>query len=218
MPPYAASPRTPARQGPRQDAIHLQDQTEPIGLMGTQTASPTGPGPGSVEEPDFGAWLPSALMVLGVSLATWMMVRMLIRRRKRLPLTPGTPHERLEAIREQARKRAQLQAFGAEVHELVERLAAQLDNKAARMELLLQDADERIRKLERMQRIERKRVSAESERASDPTSGHESDPVTDPVTDRVYELADQGEKPVEIAKQLNQHVGQVELILALRRA
>lgn len=214
MPSCAAGPRTPARQGPRQDAIQLQDQTEPIDLLGTQTASPAGPGPGPVEEPDFGAWLPPALMVLGVSLATWMMVRMLIRRRKRMPLTPGTPHERLEAIREQAKKRAQLQAFGAEVHELVERLAAQLDNKAARIEQLLQDADERIRKLERMQRIERKRASAEPERTSDLTLGHEPDPVTN----RVYELADQGEKPVEIAKQLNQHVGQVELILALRRA
>ncbi len=192
----------------------MQDQTQPIDLMGTQTASPSEPSPGSVEEPDFGAWLPPALMILGVSLATWMMVRMLIRRRKRLPLTPGTPHERLEAIREQAKKRAQLQAFGAEVHELVERLAAQLDNKAARMELLLQDADERIRRLERMQRLDRNRASADSEHQSGHTIGHESDPVTN----RVYELADQGEKPVEIAKQVNQHVGQVELILALRRA
>ena len=212
MPYHAASPRTKARRDPRQDAIHLQDQTEPIDLMGvsTQDAIPSG----EVVDPDFGSWLSPALMVLGVSLATWMMVRMLIRRRKRLPLTPGTPHERLEAIRVQAKKREQLHAFGADVHELVQRLATQLDNKAARMEQLLRDADERIRKLERMQRIEHTRAPVDSEHTSDGTIGHEPDPVTN----RVYELADQGEKPIEIARQLNQHVGQVELILALRRA
>lgn len=182
--------------------------------MTTQDAARSDPGSAEGDGPDFGSWLSPALMILGVSLATWMMVRMLIRRRKRISITDGPPHERLEAIRVQARKREQLHAFGADVHELVQRLATQLDNKAARMEQLLRDADERIRKLERMQRIDRNRTPVDTEHASGDTIGNEPDPVTN----RVYELADQGEKPVEIARQVNQHVGQVELILALRRA
>lgn len=196
----------------------MQDQTQPIDLLGVNTQDAARSDPGSIGsqgvDPDFGSWLSPALLLLGVSLATWMMVRMLIRRRKRLLIPTGTPHDRLDAIRVQAKKREQLHAFGADVHELVQRLATQLDNKAARMEQLLRDADERIRKLERMQRIASDLPSVASEHQSD----HLSEDKPDPVTNRVYELADQGEKPIEIARQLNQHVGQVELILALRRA
>lgn len=38
----------------------------------------------------------------------------------------------------------------------------------------------------------------------------------DPLTGEIYRLADQGMPHVEIARRLNQHVGKVELILALR--
>ena len=38
----------------------------------------------------------------------------------------------------------------------------------------------------------------------------------DPITREVYELADAGHAPVEIARKLGQHTGKVELILALR--
>ena len=38
----------------------------------------------------------------------------------------------------------------------------------------------------------------------------------DPLTTTVYELADAGHGPVEIAQQLEEQVGKVELILALR--
>lgn len=40
----------------------------------------------------------------------------------------------------------------------------------------------------------------------------------DPVAGRVYELADSGLSPVQIASMLHEHTGKVELILALRRA
>jgi hypothetical protein len=46
-----------------------------------------------------------------------------------------------------------------------------------------------------------------------PAPGEE--PV-DPVTRCVYELADKGLEPMAIARQLDQHIGKVELILALR--
>jgi hypothetical protein len=38
----------------------------------------------------------------------------------------------------------------------------------------------------------------------------------DPLARRVYELADGGMDAVAIARQLNEHVGKVELMLALR--
>jgi hypothetical protein len=39
---------------------------------------------------------------------------------------------------------------------------------------------------------------------------------TDPLNRRIYEMADQGLPPVEIARSLNQQTGKVELVLALR--
>jgi len=41
-------------------------------------------------------------------------------------------------------------------------------------------------------------------------------PSGDLVSRKVYELADEGVPSVEIAKRLDQHLGKVELILALR--
>lgn len=41
---------------------------------------------------------------------------------------------------------------------------------------------------------------------------------TDPLADSVYQLADDGLGPEQIARQLDEHVGKVELILALRAA
>ena len=43
-----------------------------------------------------------------------------------------------------------------------------------------------------------------------------SEPPSDPLTRQIYEMADQGTTPVEIAQQLDEQVGKVELILALR--
>ncbi len=197
----------------------MQAQPDPLQRLGTRaegapgvSGAPGGASDGASEglpEGDFGAWLQPAFLLLGVSLLTWMMMRIYIRRRQRISITEGTPQERLAAIHTQARKRAHIDGFAADVHELVQRLASQVDVKAARIEQLLEDADERIRKLERMNRTDQAHAAREPEPVPD------DEP--DRVTSQVYELADRGEKPIEIARQLNQHVGQVELILALRR-
>lgn len=42
------------------------------------------------------------------------------------------------------------------------------------------------------------------------------DATLDPLTRGVYNLADQGYAPVQIAQELEEHIGKVELILALR--
>ncbi|MCK4872158.1 MAG: hypothetical protein KAS72_05500 [Phycisphaerales bacterium] len=45
-----------------------------------------------------------------------------------------------------------------------------------------------------------------------------TEPPDDPLTRRVYQMADRGAEPVEIAQTLDEQVGKVELILALRSA
>jgi len=96
----------------------------------------------------------------------------------------------------------------ADVDELSRRLAEELDRKAARLERLIAEADERLGRLE-----------AALRRTGSAADGHvgPGEGALDPVSVQVYELADRGYSAVEIAQSLGQHVGKVELILALRR-
>ncbi|MFZ4573101.1 MAG: hypothetical protein ACOYN0_01810 [Phycisphaerales bacterium] len=75
-------------------------------------------------------------------------------------------------------------------------LIAELDRRAADLEVLIANADERIKTL---------RESTASQ-------------TQDPLHARIYALADAGRRPIDIAKETGCPTGQVELILSLRRA
>ncbi len=140
-----------------------------------------------------------------------------------------------------------------EAHESVRHLINALDTRCRTLEILLRQADDRIRQLEdalddrvgasisptRTALPGRARRTEEDEHATpstDPVA--ESEPADDarrsprvevtpagaayfhapidPLTANVYELADRGRSPLEIARYLDEQVGKVELILALR--
>ena len=117
-----------------------------------------------------------------------------------------------------------------DMEELSQRLAADLDKRAGRLEELVAHADERIARLERLAAatsggrmhsgpapmIETKRPAGGGGAGARP---HPLDPVidVDPITTQIYRLADEGLPPVEIARRLSQHTGKVELIIALRQ-
>ena len=135
-------------------------------------------------------------------------------------------------------------------HESVRLLMTALDTRCKTLEVLLRQADDRIRRLEdalddrvgasisptRTAVPERaRRAPAETSAsvspspaagavASDeapsvkvaPYGAEYFSEVVDPLTANVYELADRGRTPVEIARNLDEQVGKVELILALR--
>lgn len=105
----------------------------------------------------------------------------------------------------------------ADAEEVTRRLAAIMENKAARLEVLLERAEKQAEALEAAVR------RAEGAGGVGPgAGGGEAEPpaalAMDPVHRRVYELADRGMRPVEIARELERPTGQVELILSLRRA
>lgn len=100
--------------------------------------------------------------------------------------------------------------------ELTERLASVLDEKAARLEELLEHAERRIAELEKL-------VAANGwDGIGDGTGLSLRRPTEnaaggiEPMTEKIYALADSGLKPLQIAQQLHQHIGKIELILALR--
>ncbi len=149
------------------------------------------------------------LMVVGVLLLGILMT-MSIRGKiaKRNAQIPS-PRERIEEIKSRGAQVGPAQAAESKIVETTRHLAAQIDNKAERLELLLAEADQRIANLTRA--VE----DASGSTGALPDSGSVSEPH-DPLHASVYELADAGHDPIQIARQLNEQVGKVELILALR--
>ncbi|MFI4897733.1 MAG: hypothetical protein ACIARR_07900 [Phycisphaerales bacterium JB059] len=172
-------------------------------------------------------FLPGALLAFGVLVLVMVMVRLLRRNlSKNAPANSGTPKERIERIRAEASARPPAETFQADAEELTRRLAAILDNKAARLELLIEEADERLARLDRASIGASVSVRpVEPDAGAFRTSAPEPAPVapapqhaaSDPTHRQIYELADAGLGPVEIAQRLDQPIGQVELILNLRR-
>lgn len=104
------------------------------------------------------------------------------------------------------------QGLAADLHDTARRLGAQLDNKAHRLEKLIEEADQRIAALGHR--------TGPAENASDgapaPPTRSNGERQIDSLTQEVYEQADAGRSAVEIAQRLDEQVGKVELILALR--
>jgi hypothetical protein len=95
-----------------------------------------------------------------------------------------------------------------EARELSAILDDQVDQAAQRLDRLIAAAQERVIRLERLERT--------GDYAGGP-GGRIGPPPVDPLNQTVYQLADEGLPPVEIARKLQQHTGKVELILALRK-
>jgi len=155
----------------------------------------------------FGALTPGFLSTAGVLLITLCVVSMLRRRLKARHAHHADPSRTRPTAAADARARLEarrsIDASLADAEDLVRRFAAHLDTKAARLEKLIRDADDRIARLSASARAQ-PHPPAEPERPADPISRD------------VYDLADQGLPPIEIAQRLSEGVGKVELILALR--
>lgn len=93
------------------------------------------------------AWLPTGMAVLGFAIIAWTMLRGAKRRGRSVRgQMEVSPRERLERLRESA-ERERVQDYASDAVELTQRLAAQLDAKAALLEELIARADERLSRL-----------------------------------------------------------------------
>jgi len=155
--------------------------------------------------PDGPAYLPTVLAIFGFVVIGWTMLRSLRKRAARPSSMAEPPRERIEKLREEAAARASVESVMADAVELRQRLAAQLDSKAAMLERLIAEADDRLARLR-------------SQPGGAPTPESPSRPQSDPLRHEIYRLADEGLDPLEIAQRVDQPRGHVELTLALRRA
>ncbi len=129
----------------------------------------------------------------------------------------------------------ELAALLGELEETSRRLTAQLDNRYTKLELLIVEADEKIRKLEGLAAHSTgSPQSPQSPKTASIAAAAVSDsertlqrlrqergapaPIDDPAYQPIYALSDSGKSPREIAQQLSRQPGEIELILAPSRA
>jgi hypothetical protein len=149
--------------------------------------------------------------------------------RERGPSPSEYAREAISRLKEHEGVKDDLQQLVVELHEASRRLNAQMDTKAARLEALIRDADERIAGLERQlasaEPTQPPEPSGDSQPSSrinvvldDSTPTEETQEAVDPVRERILSLAREGRNPVQIAKETGVPPGEVELILALQQA
>lgn len=263
------APTTAANPADREASILIDPEPmEDSALSGDQAVT---------QEPDAWPWLqeqaesksllPGMLMGLGVMIGIFVMMRHLRRKQANRPYIPPA-EDRIAAIHERATSGiTPVERAMSDAEELARRLAATMENKAARLELLIEEADRKLEELNRAVAqttratpvstatadrngravrtidpalLDRARVEQDRAERNGHTAYHEptNAPAThampqtssaevkrpapnfpaDPVHRRVWALADDGMPAMDIARSLNQPVGQVELILNLRKS
>lgn len=199
--------RWAAPKGVGNRLIGLTDRIATVGMIGFQ--------------------LRDVVLLLGLVLVTVSLMMKLRKRRKQSAAAP-TSRERLEQMTQHRGLRGDLETLMVEIEQMARRLGAQLDAKAIRLEKLLDEADEKITRLGGDASAAGHARAAVGCEGAGGTGGNGSrgeagsavalqdQPPPDELTASVYRLADQGLEPAAIAERLSEHVGKVELILALR--
>jgi len=155
------------------------------------------------------------LMVVGVVMLALLLtisIRGKIARRQANALSP---RERIDALKNDARRREVIETAQVEMLEFARQVSAQLDNKADRLEQLILEAEAAANQLENAIVDRSPRAVPRDEPQAAPQSRAEVNGAPDLMRE-IYQLADAGNTSLEIARELDEQVGKVELILALR--
>jgi hypothetical protein len=174
-------------------------------------------------------------MLLLVLCATVVMVLLLRRHQFRRTTGRDVVREQIARLRDQHRLHQSMDELLVQLEEASRRIGAQIDTKFAKLEAVIRDADDRIARLERASGLLKDRRSTPIE-ATEAVAGAAEDredlavqtpsPAMerpgspdriDPRLQRVYELVDEGATPIKAAEALGMPLGEVELILNLRK-
>lgn len=176
------------------------------------------------------------IMVLGVVMMGIMLTLSIRGKIARRNAARPDPLEMIEQMKQRPQARLDVEAAKSELHDTARRLAAQLDAKAERLEALIETARDCIDSLadtlsEPLPAIDETTEStgADSQQTMDSTDALFAETQAEPahvavassrrgdsLSKSIYDLADAGKTPVQIARELGEQVGKVELILALR--
>ncbi len=159
-----------------------------------------------------------ALIALIIGISGLLLIT--TRRRIRQSMNSPQAHAREQTSRLRS-EQALMQDMGelmAQLEQFSRQMQARLDTKFVKLECAIRDADQRIDALERLLRrlegppaldvtVDSPEEPAPSMTRSEPNDRHEP----------IYRLTDAGLTPAEIAEETGQSVGEIELIVALRK-
>ena len=152
-------------------------------------------------------WLLLGMAVLGVMYLT-------ARPRKKDPLARAAP-PRASLAQQKALER-DMQHVIVELSELTRQMSAQLETRAAKLELLIRDADERLAALAEANAAAVVVEAKPEPAAAEPVRNMRLVQDSEDRWNEVYHHADAGMSIGEICRTLNRPRGEIELILALR--
>lgn len=153
---------------------------------------------------------PRLYLVIAVALAVALLILpRLLRRRSAARAAPSTDWDRDRAER-QLQVRDNLDQILVQIQETSREQVARLDTKIRLLQKLVDDADQRIRKLQELQGI------APSPAPPPPVPPPVPERPVPPLHREVYQLADQGLDAPAIASRMSLDRGEVDLILNLR--
>lgn len=175
------------------------------------------------------AWPRDLGLILGGSLMAAAVVLIILGQVQRSRRQSAKVIEAEEAARQQRGMRSDIEQLADEIEKLTRKFNAQVEVKATRLERLLKLADMKIARLEKLadaqeplltSSLPQGDLEAPGQARSKAMQGRAVDAQSESTEDRlareVYALADQGQTPMAIARKLGEHVGKIELILALR--
>jgi hypothetical protein len=154
-------------------------------------------------------------------------VFMLLSTRRKSREAQNTPRasarDQYKRLKEEKQAINGAQEVMVEMEQLARQIHGQIDTRYAKLEALLRDADRRIAELKRLSvagdapRGIDVIVDEATEETDEASSEVQSAPAADVLHAAVHRLADAGLAPPEIAAQEGRTIGEVELILALRK-
>ncbi len=161
------------------------------------------------------------LLGMAVLALAYVVIRPMLRRRT----DPLEKPFSLKSLSQQRAVERSMQNLLVDLTEMARQISAQLDTRAAKLQALIDQADDRIRQLrdphatpQSSDSTSHMRLVPGDSTAADTRAESSERPAIDPRHEQVYRLADEGSTACQIAARLNRPTGEVELILALRSA
>jgi DNA-binding NarL/FixJ family response regulator len=171
------------------------------------------------------ATTPTEWAACGIAVAATAFV--LFRPRMKAKKDPLARSPDANSLSQQRSVERQMQNLLVELSEMARQVTAGLDTRAARLDALIQEADQKIAMLSALQSAVNGSASAHASAESAVPAAATIAPFgapspapcayePDPRHVEVYTLADEGQSSSQIASKLNRPNGEIELILALR--
>lgn len=179
------------------------------------------------------------MMLLLVLCATVIMIVLLRRHQFRGATQRDLGREQLARVRDQRNLHRSMDELLLQLEDLSRRVGAQVDTKFTKLETVIRDADDRLARLEHVlgklkhgsrppcAAADLKRKPPMTVTVAKPPPSAKALPAdteerppakpADPRSQRVYELVDAGASPLEAAEEVELPLGEVELILSLRK-